>query len=198
MATSGYTDVAVTNNDTLRFYWSLIGQSTESNYSNVSWVMQLITDAYGTINSTASKAWSVTVDGQPFSGTNTVGIGTNSTKTLASGSKIIYHNAEGNKSFSYSFSQQFSVTLSSVPIGTVSGSGSGDLPPIARSSQPSVSSSNVVMGNALTIYTNRASTSFTHYIYYNWQGYNFTDGQSASSSIGDAIFVYIEIGRAHV
>ena len=187
MATSGYTDVAVTNNNTLRFYWSLNSQSVASNYSDISWVMQLISDAYGTINSTASKAWSVNVDGQSYSGTNTVGIVPNTTKTLASGTKTIYHNTDGSKSFSYSFSQQFNITFSSGYVTTVTGSGSGTLPTIARASQPSVSASSVTMGNSITIYTNRASSSFTHNIYYNWQNNNYTTGLSATSGISDSL-----------
>lgn len=187
MATSGYTDVAVTNSTTLRFTWSLNGQSVASNYSDISWSMLLITNAYGSVSSTASKSWSVNVDGQGFSGTNTVSIGTNSTKTLASGSKTIYHNSDGSKHFDYSFSQQFNINFASGYVGTVSGSGGEWLPTIARASQPSVSSSSVTMGNAITIYTNRASSSFTHNIYYNWQGNNYTSGLSASSGIGDGI-----------
>ena len=187
MATSGYTDVAVTNSTTLRFTWSLNGQSVASNYSDISWSMLLITNAYGSVSSTASKSWSVNVDGQGFSGTNTVSIGTNSTKTLASGTKTIYHNSDGSKHFDYSFSQQFNINFASGYVGTVSGSGGEWLPTIARASQPSVSSSNVTMSNTITIYTNRASSSFTHNVYYNWQGNNYTSGLSASSGIGDSI-----------
>ena len=187
MANSGYTDVAVTNNTTLHFYWELNSQSVESNYSNISWVMQLITDAYGKISSTATKSWSVTVNGQGYSGTNTIGIGTNSTKTLASGSTTIWHNSDGSKYFDYSFSQQFNISFSSGYVGTVNGSGGEWLPAIARASQPSVSSSSVTMGNAITIYTNRASSSFTHNIYYNWQGNDYTNGLSATSGVSDSL-----------
>lgn len=187
MANSGYTDIAVTNNTTLRFYWELNSQSVESNYSNISWVMQLITDAYGRISSTVTKSWSVNVDGQGYSGNNTVSIGTGSTKTLASGSKTIGHNSDGSKHFDYSFSQQFDISFSSGYVGTVNGSGGEWLPTIPRASEPSVSPSSVTMGNAITIYTNRKSSSFTHHIYYNWQGTNYTDGLSATSDIGDSV-----------
>ena len=133
-------DVAVSNQITLRFTWSQSSQSVANNNSVVSWSLQLIATT-GNISSTASKSWSVTVNGTNYSGTNTVSIGTNTTKTLASGSTTIYHNADGTKSFSFSFSQQFDISYSGVGwIGTKSGSGSGTLSTIPRTS--SVSSTN--------------------------------------------------------
>ena len=48
------------------------------------------------------------------------------------------------------------------------------LPTIARKSQVTLSSTNITLGNSVTIYTNRTSTNFTHSLYYqigsnNWQ-----------------------------
>jgi len=74
MATSGSTSIAVTSHDTLKFSWSLSSQSIVDNTSIVNWKLELISDAYGAISSTASKNWSVTVNGKAYSGTNTVGI----------------------------------------------------------------------------------------------------------------------------
>lgn len=53
-------------------------------------------------------------------------------------------------------------------MGTGSVSVSVPLATILRASEPSVSSSNVTMGNAVTIYTNRKSTSFAHTITYSF------------------------------
>lgn len=53
-------------------------------------------------------------------------------------------------------------------MGTGSVSVSVPLSTILRASEPSVSSSNVTMGNAVTIYTNRKSTSFAHTITYSF------------------------------
>lgn len=95
--------------------------------------MELIANEYGRISSSASKAWSVTVNGEKYSGTTTVGIANSATKTLASGSTTIKHNADGSKQFSYSFSQDFSgITFSGSALGKVSGSGTGTLDDIPR------------------------------------------------------------------
>lgn len=133
MATSGYRDVVVTNWDTLRFNWWQTGQSIPNNETYISWNLQLISGKYGAINSSTSKAWSVNVNGSYYSGSVSVYIANNTTKTLASGSTTISHNIDGTKSFAYSFSQDFKITFSGSYIGTVSGSGSESLDTIPRS-----------------------------------------------------------------
>lgn len=172
MATSGYTDVAVTSYNTLRFSWSLESQSIENNTSTVTWKLELISGAYGAISSTASKNWSVNVNGTAYSGTNTVGIGNNTTKTLASGTTIIPHNSDGTKTFSYSFSQYFGITFSGASVGTKSGSGSGTLTTIPRKSTLTVD--NGTLGTAQTLTVNKKSTSFTHTIKYESGSYSGT------------------------
>lgn len=132
MATSGYRDEYVTKWDTLRFSWSRTSYSIENNTSTISWSLQLIATSYGAINSAPAKAWNVNVSGVTYSGTMSVNIGNNTTKTLASGSTTIYHNADGTRTFSYSFSQTFNITFSGNYIGTVSGSSSGTLDTIPR------------------------------------------------------------------
>lgn len=157
-------DVTVTNQIKLRFNWSQASQNISNNNSVVSWNLQLISTT-GTISSSANKSWSVTVNGSKYSGTNTIGINPNTTKTLASGSTTIAHNSDGTKSFSFSFSQQFDINYSGVGhIGTKSGSGSGTLTTIPRTSN--VSSTNANIGENITITINRASSSFTHTLTY--------------------------------
>lgn len=164
MATSGSKSVTVTSWDTLKFSWWENSQSIENNTTTIGWKMELIATSSGYISSSASKSWSVTVNGTKYSGTNTVGISNNSTKTLASGTTTISHNTDGTKSFSYSFSQQFSITFSGSAIGTISGSGSGTLDTIPRKS--SLSASNGTLGTAQTLTVTRNSSSFTHTITY--------------------------------
>lgn len=164
MATSGSKSVAVTSYNTLKFSWSEKSQSIEDNKTVISWTMQLIADSSGRISSTASKDWSVTVNGTKYSGTNTVGIAASTTKTLASGTTTISHNADGTKTFSYSFSQEFGITFSGSSIGTKSGSGSGVLDTIPRKSSLTVS--NGTLGTAQTLTIARNSSSFTHTITY--------------------------------
>ena len=192
VATSGSKSVTVTSWDTLKFSWWENSQSVENNTTTIGWKMELIATSSGYIGSSASKSWSVTVNGTKYSGTNTVGISNNSTKTLASGTTTISHNADGTKSFNYSFSQQFSITFSGSSIGTISGSGSGTLDTIARASQPSCitypnNTQNVGdFGSTITIHMNRKSSSFTHAVYYGF-GNKFEPIYAANGDVTDNI-----------
>ena len=160
MAKSGYKDVSVANYITLRFSWTAGTQNTTSNYTPVSWKLQLISsNSSANISSSASKDYSVTVDGKTWSGTNTVGLSGGATKTLASGSKNIYHSSDGTKTFNYSFSQEFEITYSGSSIGTKTGSGSGTLDTIPRGSVLG-SISSFTFGNAINIPITKYSSSF--------------------------------------
>ena len=165
MSTSGSKSVTVTQWDTLKFSWEVTGQSVANNTSTVAWKMQLISTDDGRIDSTSLKPWSVTINGKTTSGTVSVGIGNNTTKTLASDTVTIAHNSNGTKTFSYSFSQSFSgISFSGTNLGTKSGSGSGTLPTIARKS--SLTASNGTLGTAQTLTVTRQSSDFTHTITY--------------------------------
>lgn len=172
MATSGYRNVTVTSWNTLRFSWTLASQDVAKNTSRVNWRLELISTSDGAISSTAAKDWSVTVNGTRYSGTNTIGIGNNATKLLASGATTITHDADGGKTFSYSFSQEFAITFSGSNIGTISGNSTGTLTTIPRASQPSLitwpETTNDVgnFGTEISIHMNRASDAFTHTVRY--------------------------------
>ena len=170
MATSGSKSVTVTSWDTLKFNWWIVSQNVAKNTTVVGWNLQLVAGSSGKISSTASKDWSVTVNGTEYSGTNTVGVNNNATKTLASGQTTVAHNADGSKSFSYSFSQEFGITFSGSSIGTKSGSGTGTLTTIPRATTPTLSASSANMGASVTINTPRASSSFTHDLAYSFAG----------------------------
>lgn len=171
MATSGYKSITVTEWDTLKFSWWESTQSVEANQTTIGWKLELIATAYGYINSSASKEWAVTVNGTKYSGTNTIGINNNSTKTLASGYTNIPHDADGEKTFSYSFSQEFNMTFNGW-VGTKSGSGTGVLDPIPRASQPSCITwpehtlDVGYFGDTISIHMNRNSSAFTHTVRY--------------------------------
>ena len=167
--------------DALKFSWWESSQSVANNTTTVGWKLELISYKYGKISSTAKKDWSVTVNGQNYSGTNTIGIAENSTKELASGTTTITHNDDGAKSFSYSFSQYFGISFNG-SVGTKSGSGIGTLTTIARASQPTLSKQTANFGETITIYTNRASTSFTHKVRYEFGSYSDTLGTSVTDS----------------
>lgn len=175
MAQSGYKDVTVTSWDTLRFRWWINSQSVTSNSTTIGWVMELIATGSGRISATSTQAWKVVVNGTTYSGSSNVGIANNTTKTLASGTTTIPHNSDGSKTFSYSFEQYFGITFSGVWIATKSGSGSGTLDSIARTSVPTVSASSIDMGGTITIYTNRASTDLIHDLAYSFAGGSWVD-----------------------
>lgn len=161
MASSGYTDVTVASYIKLRFSWTAGTQNITNNYTPVSWKLQLISsNSSARISSTASKDWSVTVNGTTKSGTNTVGLSGGATKTLASGNINIYHNSDGTKSFNYSFSQEFYITYSGNEIKTKSGSGSGTLNTIPRASVLGTISA-FTFGNAINIPITKYASSFT-------------------------------------
>ena len=52
------------------------------------------------------------------------------------------------------------------PLSSSDGWYSQTLSTIPRASNPSLSSSSVIMGDSITVYTNRASSNFTHVLYY--------------------------------
>lgn len=161
MAKSGYKDVTVANYIKLRYSWTAGTQNIANNYTPVSWKLQLISsNSSANISSSASKDYSVTTDGTKKEGTNTVGLSGGATKTLASGSKNIYHDSDGSKTFNYSFSQEFAITYSGNSIGTISGSGSGTLDTIPRGSVLGTISA-FTIGNAINIPITKYSSSFT-------------------------------------
>lgn len=183
MATNGSASVAVTAYDTLKFNWVQVGQSTANNHTVINWSLQLVSGSAGEILSSVAKSWSVTVNGTTYSGTNSVAIGNNATKTLASGQTTIAHNADGTKSFSYSFTQQFNITFAGASIGTKSGSGTGALNTIPRATQPTLYSNSVNMGGTVTIYTYAASASFTHDLAYAFAGSDFVTFATGVESV---------------
>ena len=182
MATSGENIVSVYGNQVkLRFAWWQSGnQDVANNRTTIGWELQLITTT-GSISSSMSRSWNVTVNGNNYSGSSALGnIGTNTTKALASGTTTIPHNADGSKSFSYSFSRQFEINYSGNWIGTVSGSGNGTLNTIPRASSVSATSGNI--GEAISISVNRASSSFTHTLKYAFNNLSGTIANGVTTS----------------
>jgi Siphovirus protein of unknown function (DUF859) len=147
--------------------WSRTSVDITNNRSVISYTLSLYRQY--NISSSASKDYSVVINGSTVaSGTTT--IGGSGTKTIKTGSVTIPHNSNGTKTFSFSFSLEMAVTLSGTYVGTLSNSGSGTLDTIPRTSQITVSDSSINYGSSVTIYTNRASSSFTHTLRYSWNG----------------------------
>lgn len=164
MATSGSITKDFTLFDSITFRWETVSQSVEYNTSTVAWTLTLTATAYGDIDSTAPKSWSVTVNGTKYSGTNYIGISAKKSKTLASGTTVIKHNDDGSKTFSYSFTQEVDIVFGGSTINNVSGSSTGTLNTIPRSS--SLSASNGTLGTVQTLTISRKDSSFKHKITY--------------------------------
>lgn len=165
MATEGIKKVNVVSsgNIYLLFSWKEFGTvNIEKNYTPILWELQIISAGNGAnIQSTAAKDYSVTVDGQTWKGTNTIGVSAGSAKTLASGTKNIYHNADGTKTFSYSFSQEIAITYSGSYIGTKTGSGTGTLDTIPRQATVKTAPNFNDEENPTITYSNPAGTAVT-------------------------------------
>lgn len=164
MATSGSKKVNVVSsgNIYLLFSWEAGTPNIEKNSTQISWKLQLVSTGSGAnISSSAEKDYSVTVDGAVWSGTTTIGIAAGATKTLISGNKTIYHNADGSRTFSYSFSQEIAITYSGSYIGTKTGSGTGTLNTIPRQATVTAAPNFNDEENPTITYSNPAGTVVT-------------------------------------
>lgn len=128
---NGYKNIEATKYDTLQFWWEEKEQAIATNETTVAWSLNLIAASAGAIYSSVAKNWAVNVNGVAYSGTTSIAIGNNETKQLASGTTKIVHNADGSKTFSYSFSQEFNINFNGW-VGTINGSGTGTLTDIPR------------------------------------------------------------------
>lgn len=138
----------------------------------------------------------VTINGTQYN-FNSVKVNPNRTttgsQTLYSTTVSIGHNSDGTGSVSC-----YASVKTATGSGTVTASNSKTLTTIPRTSNISISASSVNMGSAITVYSNRKSTSFTHYLYYSigngWQrittgigdSYSWTVPLSLASSIPSA------------
>lgn len=135
-------------------------QSVGNNTSNVSFTLTLHKPSR--ISSGATKYWSVTIDGQTFSGSGS--IGGSGAQTLLTGSKTITHNNDGSKSISFSASVGINITWSGSWLGTISGSGSMGLSTIARGADiTSFTCSTSYLDGIFTVKYNPKAT-YTYYL----------------------------------
>lgn len=136
MALKGSVTIDATPNscDRLVFAWEAT-QDTETRTSTIDWTMKLVADAtYGLITGVieGTRTWSVTIDGETFTGQNGVNVQPGETRLLAEGTIDLVHADDGTRSFDFTFSQEIGITWGASSgnpqeIGTVSGSGSGEL-----------------------------------------------------------------------
>lgn len=163
--------------------WSVNSQNIANNTSNVTVKAQLVsTGSAYTISSSATKNGSLTINGTKYSFTFSAGLSGGQTKTVFTKTVDIPHNSDGTKTFSMSTTLGINVTLSGTYWGNVSKSGDGKLNTIPRTSTISLSASSVAVGSAITVNITRASTAFTHKVYYTFGSKSVTISTSATTS----------------
>lgn len=166
----------------IRIKWSINSQSTSSNSSSVNVGVYVVLPSSWHVYSWMRGSF--TVNGE----TRNIDVGSRDyyagETLLTSGNFTIYHNADGTKSFNMSAT----VTSGWSAVGTLpTASGSGTLTTIPRASQPSINTSpnnspDFNIGNTITIYMNRASSSFTHTVKINYGSTSYTIATGVTNS----------------
>lgn len=189
MASSGTINNTFRTGYAVRVVWEITSQSVANNTSNVTAKVQLVSlgSSY-TINSSASKSGSLTINGTKYTFSFTAQLSGSQTKTLFTKSVTISHASDGTKTCSFSATCGINVTLSGTYWGNVTASGNGTFDTIARASTiSSVTSSVAVNGtNACTVNITRKSSAFTHTVVWKFGSYSKTTtgvGTSASYAI---------------
>lgn len=175
MASSGTIQQAIRTGYRLQIAWTVGSQSVANNTSSVTVKVQLVsTGSSYTINSSATKNGSVTINGTKYSFTFTAALSGNQTKTLYTKTVTVAHASNGTKTCSFSATCGINVTLSGTYYGNVTASGSGTFDTIARASSiSSVTSSVSVNGsNAVTVAIDRKSSGFTHTVVFSFGSYS--------------------------
>ena len=170
MASNGSFNTGSYDGRHVQFSWSVSSQSVANNTTTISWS---ISAAGGSSSWYKSNPTSVYINGTRvyYNGTRV----RQYKGTIAGGSYTIGHNSEGNASFSASVQSAIYSTSTNC-----TGSGSWNLPQIARASQPSCitwpnTTNNVGnIGSTITIHMNRHSDKFTHTVRYSFNGLSGT------------------------
>lgn len=159
----------------IQLNWSAT-QNVANNTSTISWSLT----SNGTTSATywyESGNFKVIIDGQTVYSSATR-IRLTQGMTIASGTKTITHNADGTRSFSAHIEAGIYTTAVNCR-----GDGSWALNTIPRASQPTIAMIDPDMGHPITIYTNRASSAFTHTITYQFGNASGTIGTNVGSEI---------------
>lgn len=163
--------------------WNVNSQNVANNTSNVTVKAQLVSTSSGYyISSSATKNGSLTINGTTYSFTFGASLSGSQTKTVFTKTVDVPHNSDGSKTLSMSTTLGINVTLSGNYWGNVTASGSGVLNAIPRTSSMSLSASSVAVGSAITVNISRASSAFTHKVYYSFGNKSATISTNATTS----------------
>ena len=177
MAASGTIQQDIRTGYRLQIAWTVDSQSVANNTSTVTAKVQLVsTGSSYTINSSASKSGSLTINGTKYSFTFTASLSGNQTKEIFKKTVTVSHASDGTKTCAFSATAGINVTLSGTYYGNVTASGNGVFNTIARASTiSSVTSSVSVNGtNTCTVNITRAASSFTHTVVFSFGSYSKT------------------------
>lgn len=183
MAKTGTITKTISTGYQLKLVWTVDSQNVANNTSSVTVKVQLVsTGASYTINSTATKNGSVTINGTKYSFTFSAALSGSQIKTLYTKTVTISHSADGSKTCAFSTTCGINVTLGSTYHGNVTASGSGTFNTIPRATVPTLSASSVNMGSSITINMPRAADAFTHTLTYKFGKATGTIGSSLATS----------------
>ncbi len=157
-------------------------QNVQNNTTTVSYVLTLVRPS--PVTSSATKSWSVTINGVTTSGSGTIGGSGN--KTLLSGNQVIAHNSNGTKTLSFSGKCQLDINWGGTQLGTISGNGSMTLTPIQRYATVN---QNLSARTETTATISWSSDAVIDYIWYSinngstWTGIDVADGSNGQYTI---------------
>lgn len=168
-------------NHRLRLEFTQGSQSIANNTTVVNWALYAdLVSGGGSYSFDVKGSWSVNIDGQVVNGGGwNYDFRDYTTKLLGSGSFTITHNTNGTKSINAFASANSQGTLGSATTNTETLT----LTTIPRASVPTLSASAFDAGTAVTINTNRASTSFTHDVTYSFGAASGTIGTGIGASV---------------
>lgn len=186
MATSGTIQQAIRTGYRLQIAWTVDSQSVANNTSTVTAKVQLVsTGSSYTINSSASKSGSLTINGTKYTFSFTAALSGNQTKTIFTKTVTVSHASDGTKTCAFSASCGLYVTLSGQEYKVITASGNGTFNTIARASTiSSVTASVSVNGtNTVSVSISRKSSAFTHTVVFSIGSYSkTTTGVGTSTS----------------
>lgn len=185
MATSGTSYIAVGSYWRVVLEWAADAPNVSANTTKVTAKLYWqSTSNYGTVSSSATKSGSISIDGStyPFSGANLASLSGIQKKLLFTASKTITHSTDGTKSIPISGMFNMAVTLANTYYSSKTTSLTAILNTIPRSSMPTLSAASMNLGASITVYTNRASSDFTHDLTYELGGATGMIGTTVGTS----------------
>ena len=165
----------------LRLHMGQNWTNTEGNYSNISWILEVVKNGNTTAWASDPSNWQANIAGVTYSGTwsyNMGNLGIGQGVIIAQGGFNVSHNADGTYNLSGSAAAQ---DLHGY-LGNANTSGIMGLTPIPRATTPTFTNP-MTINSAYTINLPRASSSFTHTVQYFFGSTSGTIGTGLGTSV---------------